>query len=372
LRPGDLVVAAENACLLDSGDWLQGALDLPAHSVLTTAFAFMVTPPIEAQAALFELPPHQLEPASANAEHVELAQALPASIALGAMTWTYPGWKGIVYGRGVSDKQLAAHGLTAYAKHPLLRCAEIDRTYYEPLPVDAFAAYAAQVPDDFRFFVKAHEDCTVLRFPTHARYGKKRGQDNPHFLDVAYAKTAVIAPLLAGLGHKLGGILFQFPPQDVGDPRAFAHRLRRFLESLPKGPVYAVELRNPELLTPDYVAALAATGAIHCHNAWTVMPSVLAQIRRIPPAARRPLLIRWLLRRDDSFEEAQARYAPFDRLVCEDLETRGMIASLVAKAHAHGVPVFVLVDNKAEGCAPESIVRLARAIVVPLAAEPAR
>jgi uncharacterized protein YecE (DUF72 family) len=314
------------------------------------------------QASLFALPPPQLEPASATREHVELGRALPSSIALGAMTWAYPGWKGVVYAPGVADKLLAAHGLTAYAKHPLLRIAEIDRTYYEPLSSDAFRELAAQVPDHFRFFVKAHEDCTVLRFPTHARYGKKRGQDNPRFLDAAYASSAVVAPIVHGLGEKLGAILFQFPPQDVGDARAFARSLGRFLAQLPKGPTYAVELRNPELLTAEYAAMLAAVGAIHCHNAWTVMPVVLAQARCIPPVARRPLLIRWLLRRGDTFEDARARYAPFDRLVSEDLETRGMIAALAAKAHAHDVPVFVLVDNKAEGSAPESIVRLARAI----------
>jgi uncharacterized protein YecE (DUF72 family) len=314
------------------------------------------------QAALFALPPPQLEPASPNPEHVALGRALPSSIALGAMTWAYPGWKGVVYAPGVADKLLAAYGLTAYAKHPLLRSAEIDRTYYEPLSSDAFRELAAQVPDHFRFFVKAHEDCTVLRFPGHARYGKKRGQDNPRFLDAAYASSAVVAPIADGLGEKLGAILFQFPPQDVGDARAFARSLGRFLAQLPKGPTYAVELRNPELLTAEYAAMLAAVGAIHCHNAWTVMPAVLAQARCIPPVARRPLLIRWLLRRDDNFEDARARYAPFDRLVCEDLETREMIAALAAKAHAHDVPVFVLVDNKAEGSAPESIVRLARAI----------
>jgi uncharacterized protein YecE (DUF72 family) len=319
--------------------------------------------PAEAQATLFELPPHQVEPAQANAEHSGLAAAMPVGIALGAMTWTYPGSQGIVYARSVSEKQLAEHGLTAYAKHPLLRAAELDRTFYEPLPVSTLRTLAAQVPDDFRFLVKAHQDCTVQRFPMHARYGKKRGQDNPRFLDLAYAQSAVVAPLLEGLGAKLGGLLFQFPPQDVGEPRAFAQRLGNFLSNLPKGPTYVVELRNPELLTSDYAAALEASGAVHCHNAWTVMPNVLAQARRIPPAARRPLIIRWLLRRDDSFEEARARYAPFDRLRSEDLETRTTIASLAAKAQAHGVPVFILVDNKAEGSAPESVVRLARAII---------
>ena len=39
------------------------------------------------------------------------------------------------------------------------------------------------------------------------------------------------------------------------------------------------------------------------------------------------------------------------------------IATLIAKALAHEVPAFVVVNNKAEGCAPASIVELAKTIV---------
>ena len=46
-----------------------------------------------------------------------------------------------------------------------------------------------------------------------------------------------------------------------------------------------------------------------------------------------------------------------------DLPNRAQIAGLASKALAHGVPVFVFVNNKAEGCAPASIVELARAIL---------
>jgi uncharacterized protein YecE (DUF72 family) len=320
------------------------------------------------QTTLFALPPRSVAAAEPNPEHGRLAAALPQAIRLGTMTWSFPGWRGLVYAENVSDKQLALHGLTAYVQHPLLRCVEIDRTYYNPLTEHALRDFAEQVPDDFRFLVKAHQDCTVLRFPTHARYGKRAGADNGRFLDVAYAERAVIDPIVTGLGPKLGGLLFQFPPQDVGAPRAFAQRLHDFLRRLPKGPVYAVELRNAALLTPDYGAALADAGAIHCHNAWTAMPSILAQAKRTPPGARRPLLVRWLLRPNDEFEAARARFAPFDRIRSPDPEARATIASLLTRAHAHGVPAYVMVDNKAEGSAPESIVHLARAITETLAA----
>jgi uncharacterized protein YecE (DUF72 family) len=316
----------------------------------------------DTQQWLFDSPPHRVRPAPAQAEHVQLAARLPDNIRLGAMTWSYRGWIGSVYADGPSERELARHGLTAYVQHPLLSLAEFDRTYYAPLSAEELRGYAEQVPDDFRFLVKAHELCTVKRFPMHARYGDKRGQDNPLFLDASYAQQAVIEPVVEGLGTRLLALLWQFPPQDVREPSAFAHALHDFLRRLPKGVCYAIELRNPELLTAEYAAALSDTGAIHCHNAWTAMPSVLAQARALPASARRPLLIRWLLRPNETFEQARARYLPFDRLVAEDIVTRQQITRLVGKAHSHAVPSYVLVDNKAEGCAPETIVRLAHAI----------
>ncbi|MEZ5701694.1 MAG: DUF72 domain-containing protein [Burkholderiaceae bacterium] len=48
---------------------------------------------------------------------------------------------------------LAKNGLTAYAQHPLLGCADIDRSFYRPLTEAQYARFAGQVPDDFRFVV---------------------------------------------------------------------------------------------------------------------------------------------------------------------------------------------------------------------------
>ena len=301
-------------------------------------------------------------PAPVRPEDARLATSLPAGIRFGTTSWSFPGWAGILYDAKVSEKVLASDGLAAYAEHPLLRAVEIDRTYYGPLPPSVFRSLADAVPDDFRFVVKAHEDCTVPRFPEHARYGKRRGERNERWLDASYATEAVVGPFVEGFGEKGGAILFQFPPHEVTSARAFAHRLHSFLARLPKGPVYAVELRNAELLTTEYTQALESARAIHCHNVWSAMPPILRQARLVPPAARRPLLVRWLLRAGDRYEDARSRYAPFDRLVDEDPANRALVTDLVTKANAHGVPATVIVDNKAEGCAPASVFRLARAV----------
>lgn len=303
-----------------------------------------------------------IEAAAGAPEHHELARRLPPGLRLGTMSWSFSGWCGLVYAKDAEPKLLAEAGLTAYARHPLLRAVEIDRSYYDPLPASYFRELAGQVPDDFRFLVKAHEDCTLLRYPGHARYGKKRGELNARYLDAGYATDSVVAPVVEGLGSKLGALLFQFPPQDAGEPRAFAEALCAFLRGLPGGVPYAVELRNPELLTRDYARALEDGAAVHAHNVWGGMPPVSRQARSIPPAARKPLVVRWLMRRGDDYEGARSRFSPFARLAEPDPTNRADLAYLIAKALAHDVPALVVVNNKAEGCAPASIAELARAV----------
>lgn len=293
-------------------------------------------------------------------EVAALARRLPARAYLGGSTWSFPGWAGLVYDRAYTPARLARHGLAAYAHHPLLRAAGIDRTHYRPLPAAELARYAAAVPRDFLFLVKAHEACTLARFPDHPRYGAERGQPNPRFLDAAYAAAEVVAPYVEGLGAKGGALLFQFAPQELGSPAHFAARLHAFLDALPPGPLYAVELRNRELLAADYAAVLAAAGACHCLNVHPRMPDVRVQAHLAGVAAGPLVLGRWLLGSGASYEAASKRFAPFNRLVAPDPRARRALAELGREALAAGRRFLLTVNNNAEGCAPLSIVALAQ------------
>lgn len=305
--------------------------------------------------------------ADLSAELIELGRALPEDIYLGGSTWSFPGWQDLVYDAKYSESKLAREGLAAYGRHPLLRCVGIDRTYYAPIEARELAGYAAQVPDGFRFVIKAHEACTVSRYPDRPRYGAVRGQVNPLFLDPAYAADAVVAPFVEGLGPKAGALLFQFSPQDLGVPERFADELRSFLCALPRGPVYAVEVRNREILTPAYADALAEARAVHCHNVHPRMPDVLAQARLAgTDRPRTPItLVRWLLGPGMTYEDAGRRYAPFSRIQAPDENARRALATLARNALAAGRPFVCTVNNNAEGCAPLSIEALARGIACP-------
>ena len=243
----------------------------------------------------------------------------------------------------------------------------IDRTYYAPLRASDFATYAGAVPDDFRFLVKAWDGLLLERFPRHERYGASAGEANPHFLDAARATDVMIGPVLDGLGAKLGVMLFQFTPGRRGvfaDAPAFAERLHTFLAALPRGPLYAVELRTPTLLTADYVAALADGGATHGFTVHPAMPDLASQHAVVAPVSdTRPLVVRWMLHAGLRYEQAAQRFAPFAQLALEDRPSRVAIAELVGRAAAMGRESMVIVNNKAEGSAPLSVAKLAQEIV---------
>lgn len=305
-------------------------------------------------------------PAEPSEEVRALGEQLPSGLYLGTSSWTFPGWKGLVYNREATPARLSREGLAAYAQHPVLRTVGVDRTFYAPIPAATFTEYATQVPPGFRFLVKAHEACTLARWPVHARYGDVRGQPNERFLDAAYARDLVVAPFVEGLGEKAGPLVFQLPPQDVedlGGVGPFVERLHAFLAALPRGPLYAVEVRNEALLTPAFSQALADVGASPVIAAWKNLPPVGRQAARLHVLQAPALVVRWMLAPNLDYEEARRRYYPFDRLVDEDVPTREAIAGLcVAALHAQR-PVFVTLNNKVEGSAPLSAVRLAQRVV---------
>jgi uncharacterized protein YecE (DUF72 family) len=312
-----------------------------------------------------------VEAAPVSAALAKVAQRLPPHVYFGTSSWSFPGWEGLVYNHAATERQLARYGLAAYAQHPLLRAVGLDRTYYAPIPAADFAAYGASVPGEFRFLVKAHRWCTAVYMSPPAARARQRYERNTYFLEPQYAAAEIVRPCVEGLGSKMGPLLWQFPPQDVraiGGPERFAEQLYRFLDALPRGPLYAVELRNATLLTPAYAEALSAVGACHCFNVHPSMPTLQAQPRLVSAASAPALVVRWMLHRTLGYETARHRYHPFNRLVDADLPSRTAITALCLEAIASHRPAFVIVDNKAEGSAPLSIGKLAEQIVAELAA----
>jgi uncharacterized protein YecE (DUF72 family) len=310
-----------------------------------------------------------VDPASVSADVCGLAAALPARIRLGTSSWSFPGWTGLVYaaanGKPATEQMLARHGLSAYARHPLFRTVSLDRTFYAPLTTAEFAHYAAQVPDDFRFVVKAP---AAITDPVVRKAGSgEAARDNPSFLDAAGAAAAFVKPAITGLGAKAGPLVFQFPPLGrrmlANVPRLIA-RIAAFVAALPRDPLYAIEVRDPELVSADFARALATAGAVPCLAVHARMPSVDLQAGTlgVNTSAAGPLVVRWNLHAGRSYDDAKADYFPFSRIIEEDLPSRTALARLARTTAAAGRDVFITINNKAEGSAPLSVEHVAKAI----------
>lgn len=258
---------------------------------------------------------------------------------LGTASWAYPGWNGLVYAGHDSAATLSRDGLQAYAAHPLLRAVALDRVFYAPLKAADYAAHARQVPDDFRFLVKAPQ---LLTRP-----------DSAHYLSPEAARRWLDEPAREGLGEKLGALHFFLPP---GPPHPdLPRRLGRLLAAL-QAPC-SVEVRHPELLGDDYRRALEDAGASH---AWNVVPGMPREQPLVGPLR----LVRWTLRpapvQPWNLREAALRYLPFSQLRDPDPDTREWLACRVTDWLDQGEQVMIVANNKAEGCAPLSLLELAR------------
>lgn len=302
--------------------------------------------------------PVHLAPAFTGVRFAHLASAIPPGIRFGTSSWTFPGWP--IWGGKYTMDRLVHEGLAAYATHPLFRTVGVDRTWYRPIPAAEFSSMQAEVPGDFSFLVKAHEEVTMARFPRHARYGARAGQLNPRFLDVDYAVAEVVRPFIEGLGE--GVLLFPFAPQADLTQRSFDFpgRLDRFLGALPRGRWrYAVEVRNASVMAPRFADVLEANGVLPCLVGWAGMPSVVEQARRTRALAQPERVVRWMLHPGLLYDEAKANYAPFTDLKAPDPVAREAIVEVIRGAKA----AWVVVNNKAEGCAPLSISALAERLV---------
>jgi uncharacterized protein YecE (DUF72 family) len=311
-------------------------------------------------------------PAAPKPAHIALAAALPATLRFGTSSWYFPGWDGLVWDGEYEQARLSKEGLAAYAKHPLLRTVSLDRAFYRPLSAGQYAAYAAQVPDDFRFVVKA---------PSLVADASIRGDDgrslnhNALFLDADTALREFVRPALEGLGHKLGALVFQLSPlpglmlATIGQQ---IEKLDRLLAALPHlrvvapDAVVAVEVRNAEWLTPGFTAMLKQHGVSYCLGLHAKMPPIAEQLPILRALWPSPLVCRWNLHMKHGafgYESAREEYAPFDRLVDPDPETRQQLVRVIAGTAAYGVLAYVTVNNKAEGSAPLSIEALAQAVL---------
>ncbi len=156
---------------------------------------------------------------------------------VGTSGWHYPHWRGAFYPGGMPS----AEYLGFYAGH--FDTVELNNSFYRLPSREQFAAWAAAVPSDFVFTVKAS------RYLTHRKKLKDPQEPLSRLLGAA-----------SGLGQKLGPVLFQLPPRWRANPK----RLADFVGALPQGRRFVFEFRDPTWFTQEVYAILREAGCALC------------------------------------------------------------------------------------------------------------
>jgi uncharacterized protein YecE (DUF72 family) len=152
-------------------------------------------------------------------------------IRVGTSGWSYKGWKGSFYPSDLAADDM----LRFYATR--LPTVEINNSFYRIPREKVLMDWAAQVPAEFRFVLKASRRITHIN--------RLASQDDS--LDY-FLKTVNV------LGERLGPTLFQCPPS----LRLDLPRLRDFLERVPRTWRAALEFRHASWFTDEVYEALRA------------------------------------------------------------------------------------------------------------------
>ncbi len=337
-------------------------------------------PSDDKSAAREKTKPAHVSPVAPDGLHQSLAVQLPPQLRLGTSSWYFPGWAGLVWDEPYAETVLSKHGLPAYAAHPLLRTVSLDRAFYRPMTAAQYAALAQQVPDDFRFVVKVPSlvSDALIRQADGDDAGKGL-QPNPHFLSPELMRTACVEPLAEGMGRKTGALVLQISPlpaqwlqrdYKLFDALAQVLIAQAAIKNAAPEAIIAVEIRNTELLAPHMREALVRTlreaGATYCLGLHSKLPPIEDQLPILRALWPGPLVCRWNLHRKHGrfgYQAAKDQYAPFDKLVDEDPQTRQVLAKVIQGTTAAGQQALVTINNKAEGSAPLSVMKLAQQLL---------
>ena len=148
---------------------------------------------------------------------------------VGTSGYSYKEWKRSFYPENISAKDM----LSYYATH--FTSVELNNTFYRVPQRSMIENWKAQVPENFRFSVKASQGITHFR----------------RLKDAAYA-TRVMLETVSALDDRLGVVIFRLP----ADMKKDLERLQTFLSHLPRDTPAAFDFRNPTWFDADVLELL--------------------------------------------------------------------------------------------------------------------
>jgi len=290
----------------------------------------------------------------------------------------YAGWIGQIYspeagykisksqktlkGEKFTEEKVPVRSLEEFFQH--YSALELDFTFYaflldgEGKPTRNYAPlaeYAKWIPDNAKVLLKVPEAICAKKHWT-MKDGKRVFAENDGYLDAGRFTDQFYLPAVEMLGERLAGMIFEkgYQRKDATPPpEENIEELSRFFESVPSDPRYCIEERTDRLKTRSYFDFLRKNGIANVFSHWTWLPDLKRQWEQAGGFAGTFSVTRLMTPLRVPYEEAYARYFPFDQLKDEMPEMYRDAAQIIREGLKAGIPTVTVSNNRAGGNANE-------------------
>jgi uncharacterized protein YecE (DUF72 family) len=265
----------------------------------------------------------------------------------GTSSWSEKSWVGPFYPAGTKPADMLAFYATQFPT------VEADTTYYRIPPREMVRGWRTRTPEGFVVSAKfprsvVHGGEGSVPDATKLLEWSAVGGDVERFLDA-----------MAELGAKQGPLVVQLPYLNrnaFAGVEPFLERLAAFLEKLPKGPRYGVEVRNKNWIGEALLALLRARGIalVLVDIAYMPHPAFLAERHDLVTAdfAYARLI--------GDRKAVEAKTETFDRIVLDQSENLARWAELLESIGSRVRETFAYANNHYAGFGPATIRDLVR------------
>lgn len=305
------------------------------------------------------------------------------NVHFGTASDRYAGWIGQIYsvdrgyklrrsqktfrGTKFTEEKVPVQSVQEYFEH--YSALELDFTFYAYLlQADGtptrnhapLAEYAKWTSPDDRVILKVPQAVCAHRIWTSVG-GRRTMAPNPEHLDPVKFTEQFYKPATEIMGDRIAGFLFERGYQrkaECVDPEENIGMLEEFFGSIPHDDRYHIEERTDRVKTPAYFDFLRRRGIGNVFSHWTWLPDLHRQWEQAGGFSGALSITRLMTPPRTVYEEAYARYHPFDRLKDEFPEMYRDAAAIIREGMAAGRPTVTISNNRAGGNANEINLRI--------------
>jgi uncharacterized protein YecE (DUF72 family) len=255
---------------------------------------------------------------------------LPENLLVGTSSWSNADWVGPFYSVSLQPGQY----LQAYARR--FCTVEIDATFYGTPAPSLVRGWREKTPPGFVFAAR------VPKLITHEKVLRDCQSDFSTFLST-----------IELLGDRLGPLLLQFPYFNrtvFASREPFERLLRAFLKTLPSGFQFALEIRNKNWISWDFLELLREHSVAFSLVAQAWMPRIDTLAKALDLVTGDFCYARFI----GEPRGVESRIKKWDRLIVDKTDEMKVWVAELKQLTAQRVKTYVFFNNHYAGFAPGS------------------